>query len=280
MILNNYVTMRRLAELKDEPLSKDLVFEVHRLIAEEAMDDPTTAGRFRRGDEKVVVSDMYGEVYHGPPPAAELAGRMVAMCDFANRKTPAGFVHPVLRSIMLHSWLAYDQPFVDGNGRTARALFYWSMLHYGYWLCEFLPISPIILKAPGQYQLAFLYTETDGGDLTYFLLYRLDLIQRAFVQLHDYIQRESRQVRKLESELRGLIVLNHRQRALVSHALRHPRQIYTIEAHRLSHNVVYETAWKDLTDLAARGLLTAKKNGKTWHFRPTADLETKISRLS
>jgi Fic family protein len=280
MILNNFTTMSRLGELKDQPLTKELVFEIHRLITEDTLDDPSAAGRFRRDDEKVVVNDLYGEVYHEPPLAAQLGDRMKAMCDFANEKTPSGFVHPALRSIILHFWLAYDHPFVDGNGRTARALFYWSMLRHKYWLCEFISISPIILKAPGRYQLAFLYTETDENDLTYFILYHLDVMQRAIGQLHDYIKRKSEQVRKLDSELRGVAMLNHRQRALISHALRHPNHVYSIESHRRSHNVVYETARTDLTDLATHGLLKAWKAGRTWCFTPDRDLEERLSRLS
>jgi Fic family protein len=256
------------------------VFEIHRLITEDALDDPSAAGRFRRDDERVIVGDMYGEVYHDPPSAAQLGDRMKAMCDFANGKTPSGFVHPALRSIVLHFWLAYDHPFVDGNGRTARALFYWSMLRHNYWLCEYVSISPIILKAPSQYQRAFLYTETDDNDLTYFVLYHLDLIRGAIRQLHNYIERKSKQLRRLEGELRGVVVLNHRQRALVSHALRHPTQVYTVESHLRSHNVVYETARKDLLDLAERRLLTARKSGRTWHFTPMSDLELRLSHLS
>ena len=280
MILNNFVTMSRLGELKEQPLSKDLVFEIHRLITEDTLDDPTAAGRFRRDDEKVVVNDLYGEVYHDPPPAAQLDARMKAMCDFANGKTPSGFVHPVLRSIILHFWLAYDHPFVDGNGRTARALFYWSMLHHKYWLCEFISISPIILKAPSRYQLAFLFTETDDNDLTYFILYHLDVLDKAVHELHNYIKRKAEQVCKLDRELRGVETLNHRQRALISHALRHPHHVYTIASHRRSHNIVYETARKDLTDLVNHNLMTARKIVKTWHFSPTADLEKRLSQLS
>ena len=279
MIINNFVTMQKLAELKHDPLTPELVFEIHRMITEDALDDPSAAGRFRRKEEKVVVGDMYGEVYHQPPPAEQLADRMKVMCDFANGKTPSDFMHPALRSIALHFWLAYDHPFVDGNGRTARALFYWSMLRHGYWLFEYISISPIILKAPSQYQRAFLHTETDENDLTYFLLYHLDLIKKAMRGLHDYIKRKSEQLRRLESELRGIVALNHRQRALVSHALRHPAQIYTIHSHRLSHNIIYETARKDLADLAERGLLTAKKTGRTWLFSPAGGLEKRLSRL-
>ncbi len=51
------------------------------------------------------------------------------------------FIHPVIRAILLHFMLAYDHPFVDGTGRTARALFYWSMAHQGYWLMDFISIT-------------------------------------------------------------------------------------------------------------------------------------------
>lgn len=60
----------------------------------------------------------------------------------------------MLRAILLHFWLAYDHPFEDGNGRTARSLFYWYMRTQGYWLVEYLLISNILRKAPAQYTRA------------------------------------------------------------------------------------------------------------------------------
>ena len=201
-------------------------------------------------------------------------------CDFANGETPNQFAYPALRAIILHFWLAYDHPFLDGNGRTARALFYWSMLRNRYWLCEFISISHIILKEPARYGRAFLYTETDENDLTYFILFQLGVIRRAVGELHEYISRKSEELRVLESELRGVVVLNHRQRALVGHALRHPSQLYTIQSHRVSHNVVHQTARKDLLNLAERGLLMAEKAGRNWRFTPAVDLEEKLGKLS
>lgn len=157
MIVNNYATMRRIIELKEKPLTPEIVFQVHREISEGALDISDGAGRFRRADENINVSDIEGTVFHTPPPAQELPERLQEMCDFANAKTPDFFVHPVIRGIILHFWLAYDHPFVDGNGRTARALFYWQMLHSGYWLFEFISISQFLRKAPVQYGTAFLY---------------------------------------------------------------------------------------------------------------------------
>ena len=94
MILNNYLTMQRIGEIKNEPLTPDLVFQIHRLVTDGTLDDVTAAGRFRRDDESVRVEDAYGEVFHEPPPASELDERLAAMCDFANGKTPSEFVHP------------------------------------------------------------------------------------------------------------------------------------------------------------------------------------------
>ena len=279
MILNNFKTMRRIGKLKDERLSKELVFHLQQIITDRTLNDNSAAGRFRKVDERIVVSDMYNEVFHDPPPAQQLEERMTAMCDFANGKTPGGFIHPVIRSIILHFWLAYDHPFIDGNGRTARALFYWSMLRHNFWLFEFISISQIIRKAPIKYSRAFLYTETDDNDLTYFILYHLDVIRRAIKELHKYIKRKTERLQAIERELHGVAVLNHRQRALISHALRHPYQRYTIRSHQTSHNVVYQTSRLDLFDLKNRGFLTSQKIGRTWYFTPVDDLEQKLARL-
>jgi Fic family protein len=279
MILNNYHTMRFIRTLIDKPLQPALVCDIQRRITASTLDDPSAAGRLRREADRIDIADEYGEIFHTPPPANELEHRIKALCDFANSETPTTFVHPVVRSILLHFWLAYDHPFKDGNGRTARALFYWSMLRNGYWLCEFISISHIIRSAPVKYYRAFLYTETDDDDLTYFLLHHLEIIRKAVDQLHSYIRKKISELRALERELRGIQYLNHRQRTLINHALRHPDTQYTIESHRGSHNVVYETARTDLHDLANRGLLDARRSGRTWIFRPARNLERRLRKL-
>lgn len=276
MIFNNYRTMRRIAELKDVPLTKEIVFELHQVITNETLSHADEAGRFRTNNEPVRVYDEENQVLHNPPPADQLERRMRSMCEFANVESPSAFVHPVIRSIALHFWLAYDHPFVDGNGRVARALFYWSMLKHGYWLAEFVSISEILVRAPSKYGRAFLYTETDDNDLTYFILFHLDVLVRAIGELHKYVQKKSDEVRALDRMLQRTSHLNHRQRALVSHAIRHPETVYTIESHRSSHDVVYQTARTDLLQLVDHGLLEGGKIGKTWYFRAVPDLQSKL----
>lgn len=279
MILNNFKTMQRIGQLKTQALSPEMVFQVHRLVTDKTLDDPTAAGRLRTAEERRVVADDFGRVYHEPPLAAELPKRLAAMCDFANGKASANFVHPVVRAIILHFWLAYDHPFVDGNGRTARALFYWAMLRSGYWLFEFISISNILRKAPIKYVRSFLYTETDDNDLTYFLVAQTRVIRRAIQDLHDYIERKTSEMREVESHMRALEFFNHRQVAVIRHALKHPGQRYTVASHQKSHNVAYQTARTDLLNLGARGILEKRKKGKQLVFIVPADLSERLLKL-
>ncbi len=261
-------------------MSVPLLLDLHRRVTDQTLDNPTAAGRFRHPDEPVKVMDGDGQIYHDPPSSGELEERAQRLCDFANGKTPTHFVPPVIRSIILHFWLAYDHPFVDGNGRTARALFYWSMLNSGFWLFEFISISNILVKAPSQYARAFLFTETDDNDLNYFILHQAEVIRRAIEALHTYIDQKRGETKTAESRLRVLRQLNHRQQALITHALRHPSQEYTIESHRGSHGVAYATARADLLELANMKLLTQSSRGKCMVFEPAVDLLKRLGDMS
>lgn len=277
MISNNFATMRRIMEVQKEALTPALVLDIHKRVSEGALDIADAAGRLRRADEQIKVWDIEDQVLHDPPLATELQARLEAMCDFANGKTPGFFIHPVIRGIILHFWLAYDYPFVDGNGRTARALFYWQMLHAGYWLFEFVSISQIIRKAPVQYGTAFLQTETDENDLTYFIIHQAEVIRKALRELHDYVEQKSRETRSCMRLLGRFPDLNHRQQALLTHAIRHSGFAYNIANHMTRHGIAYDTARLDLLDLAKRGILDQRKIGRAIVLISPSDLEKRLT---
>ena len=284
MILNNYRAMQAMRRLKDEPLTVDAVRHLHARITEDTLEDPKAAGRLQQPeDQRVAVWDEQdGQVLHEPPPARELPQRLDAMIRFANDGLDDGsFLHPVIHAIALHFWLAHDHPFADGNGRAARALFYWAMLHRGYWMFEFASISRLIAQAPMQYTRAFLHVETDDNDLTYFVIHQVELILRALDDFASYVKRKMEQIREVERLMKGSSNCNHRQLALLSHALRHADAEYSIRSHMTSHNIAYATARADLFRLAELGLLKRRQmGGKTYAFPVPQDLERRIHSLA
>lgn len=280
MIMNNYRVMGRIRSLGSSDLTPELVLELHEIVTVGTLDDPAAVGRFRRPDESVAVVDPSdGTVLHTPPDGAELPGRLQAMCDFANGAVTDDFLLPVLRPMIVHFWLAYDHPFVDGNGRTARALFYWSMLHEEYWLSEYLSISSVLKSAPTQYARAFLFSESDESDLTYFLIHHLKVVLRSIGALHEYLDRKIAEIKSTTELIRASDALNHRQAAVLGHALRHPGFRYTIKSHQHSHGVVYETARSDLLGLESMELLQKKKVRRAYVFVAPVDLADRLGKV-
>lgn len=280
MILNNYEAIEFVRTIKDRPITPADVLELHALVTAGTLDDPAAAGRLQRpGDQRVSVVDRgTQEILYHPPPAGQLAQRLTDMCRFANGETPANrFVHPVVRAVLLHFWLAYDHPFEDGNGRTARALFYWSMLNSGYWLFEYVSISSILKRAFAQYGRSYLYSESDENDATYFLVFQLEVLLRGIAQLDDYLKTKIAQIRSVEKKLRNAARFNHRQLALLGHALRHPTAEYTVKSHQRSHVVAYATARADLLDLVKAKLLVQRnRDAKTMAFIAPEDIERRL----
>lgn len=280
MILNNFLTMREISGWKKRDLTPELVLEMHRMISRGTLEDPAKEGVLRAsGDQVRVEDDSTGEIVHMPPKAEDLPARLQALCDFANEPKMDGYLHPVIRAIILHFWLAYDHPFVDGNGRTARAVFYWSMLRSGFWLFEFVSISQQILQSPKKYYLAFLHTESDGNDLNYFILHQLGVVQQAIGKLHEYIRRKSDELAEMRGLLENRSGFNYRQLALIRYALKHPTASFTVASHQHSHNVVPQTARTDLDLLVGLELLKKAKVGKGFLYIPVAGLAARLKEL-
>lgn len=276
MIMNNLVAMERLSELHRTGTALDLthLLELHAILGEDALDVDDAAGKLRGPEHDVTVSDLEGNVWHRPPDARGIEGRVDSLLRFANGEaaSPTEFIHPIVRAIVAHFWLGYEHPFRDGNGRMARALFYYCLLRDGYEVAEFLSISGPIDRSPKAYYLAFAHTEHDAGDLTYFVLHQLEVMKTALADLLDHLSRRAERMRRLTALVASFDALNHRQRSLLEHSIRHPTEGQSIEGHARSHRVHYLTARSDLADLEARGLMSSRRVHKVKRYYPTPGL--------
>lgn len=254
MIVNNYTTIQHIVEHKDEPLTKEGLLYIHRLMTEKTLDNPEDAGRFRTNNDVVVANMVEGDIVHTPPTFEEIPEFVTTLCDFFNNDNQSTFIHPIIKGIIIHFMVAYMHPFVDGNGRTARALFYWYMLKENYKLTEYMSISRVIAKSKTSYEKSFRYTENDGNDMGYFVAYNLRALEISFQQLRDYIQRKQKE-KKAAAVFMKAGNINQRQALVLQRLSEEPDTIFTVKDLQEQFSVSSMTARKDLSDLVQQGYL-------------------------
>lgn len=255
MIHNNYQTIRFIVAHKDKPLSEELLLQVHQLMTEKTMQNPDDAGRFRNNNDVVVENGITHETVHTPPSYKEIPQFVDDLCEFFNERNSKQFIHPIIRGIIIHFMISYVHPFSDGNGRTARAMFYWYMLSQGYWLTEYLSISRVIAKSKRSYEKAFLYTETDGMDIGYFVSYNLRVLEQSFKQLQDYIKRKQDE-KKAASVFLRMGDFNERQAQIIKIYADDPTALITIKDLQIKFGVSPTTAKSDILGLLKKKIIT------------------------
>lgn len=255
MIANNYQTIQFIVSHKDALLTPELLLQIHQLMTEHTMQDPQEAGCFRSNNDVVVENGITHETVHTPPTFEEIPNFVEDLCRFFNEQDAPQFIHPIIRGIIIHFMVAYVHPFADGNGRTARALFYWYMLKQGYWLTEYLSISRVIAKSKKSYEKAFLYTESDGMDMGYFVAYNMRVLQQSFKQLQDYIKRKQEEKRAANSFLR-IGNINTRQAQIIKMFADDSNLVVTIADLQAKFLVSPTTAKADVVGLMNMGLLS------------------------
>ena len=251
MIVNNYNAMRFIKEHSEDALTPDLIREIHSIISHGTLDDKAYEGRFR-DDNSIAVRDVFsGETYHDPPDFSRIPDLIQRMCDFANDDSV--FVHPIVKGIVLHFTLAYIHPFMDGNGRVSRSLFYWYMIRNGYASVEYLSISKVMKSHRGKYDNSYLLSETDDNDITYFINFNLDVVSEATDAFLSYVRRKMEENDKTleDSRTSGL---NIRQREVLSDLMNstEPMDIYELAA---KYMVQPQSIRRDIQKLDELGLV-------------------------
>jgi Fic family protein len=270
MILNNYKAMLLIEEeYKHKKLDFDLLLELHEKVTEGTIESGEL-GRFREDGDDIVVKDkIEGIIYHIPPINEFLKKEIKNFIDFANDEDQDGFIHPVIKAIFIHFWFAYLHPFTDGNGRMARLLFYWYLLKKNYWAFSYLPISSVIKKSPEQYGMAYVYSEQDDLDLTYFLNYNLKKIKSARAEFKKYVE-EKKEENKIMSKLaHNAYSFNPRQIQVLQFFHENPTEFTTMTMHMNSQQISKKTAISDLKNLLKKGFLIEKLQGRYGYYFAT-----------
>ncbi len=275
MIINTYKTMQSIEkELKSEKMSLKLLFHLHEMITKNTMKSTKDIARFRKDDERIVVQDaLTGDISHIPPNVAFVEKEIEKLIKFANNELDENFIHPIIKAIMLHFWIAHLHPFVDGNGRMARILFYWYLLRNGYSLFSFLPISTLIRKSANQYYMSYRYTEHDDYDLNYFIHYNLTKIEESFKEFAKYAENKSQETANINNILQTKFNLNESQIALLNYLHQNPNATTSIISYQNINQVSRKTGFNNLKDLEEKVFLSSKKIGRNVYYYATEKIK-------
>ena len=253
MILNNYKTIQYISENKNEEITIHKLFEIHKLVTENTLEEEN-CGVFRNTNEVLVMNQITGEIVHTPPSFKKLEELMQSFCDFFNNNPKEEFIHPIVKASILHFLIGYIHPFVDGNGRTARALFYWYLLKNGYWLTEYLSISRVILKTKTQYEKAYIYSEIDEMNVSYFIHYQVKVLTQAFEDLKDYLSKKKKEENKLNKYLK-VSNINERQAQILYWIEDDANRYFSVKEIENIFSVTNQTARTDIEELVDQDFL-------------------------
>jgi Fic family protein len=287
MILNNYLLMKKALEQQDEDLSIEFILELHEIATRQAIENNAIAGELRQHDN-IVITNSYDENSFYPPAADTLIARLNHLCDFANTdhsdNDPNNFIHPIVKAIILHFMIGYIHPFGDGNGRTARAIFYWSIIKSGYWLFEYVSISKLIQEKRGDYDKSFIYTETDDFDLTYFIYNQVETTSKAVQLLNEYVDKKQKDFYDFMDWAKKSPIsqkLNWEQLEILKEAVRSPGREFTAKQISDDFGITPNTARKHLNKLVDLNLLveSTTKIGKAVIYLAPANLKSKLTKF-
>lgn len=279
MIVNNHEAMLKAEqELRHKPLSMETLFELHRIVTKETLEDENLEGKLRetldaKGNRLKIMPWDETTVAYTVPDREFVDEQLPRLIDFANDELPHNFIHPLFKAVMLHFWVGLLHPFEDGNGRLARILFYWYMLRKGYWAFAYLSLSEKILKSPTQYAMSYLNSEQDDYDLNYFLHYNLKKLKLARSDLQKFAQAQIE-----ENKIQGQIAmgqhgLNIRQIRLLHYLIKDEQRFTNVTAHKNNHQISNMTAVTDLKSLVEKGLLRKLRSGKNINYFPMPKIE-------
>lgn len=269
MMKNNHQAMTFILENRESDFSIDFILEIHRIITQNTLDDPEYTGKFR--DDEVFIWDKSNTVIFKPMAEENIKESLNNLVTWVNTHSEEDFIHPILKASIIHFFLVYVHPFFDGNGRTARAIFYFYLLKHKYDFFKYFSISALIAKQKEKYYKAIKEVEDYENDLTYFLLYSTDVVLKSIDEILDKIAKKYQSdIISKNINLRGLH-LNRRQKRLIKILIDQDQKTMTTRRYEKIFKVSYGTARSDLNELSEDGLLQKRKLGKGFLYSTNFD---------
>ena len=258
MLMNNFRAMKWVKDNQSSSLTKNVILQLHKIVTENTLDgdDINFQGKFR--NDKVFV---------GPHEGIEHSKVEQAIDDMISISTNnPRYFHPLLKGILIHYFISYVHPFFDGNGRTARALFYFKSIKNQLNYVELLSVSAYLRTHGKQYEKSFEKVKDNEFDLTYFLDFCLDSISSALKEVARKVNYLLRM-----TDLKERFNLSQTQVGLMQRMALHKFRTVDIEGYAQQISKSREFARQELKSLLDHNLVSEIKMSKKLVYRVNAD---------
>ncbi len=260
--IQEVINYRHVIELIDEEarrkidkITEVLIKKLHRTIADKILPLDQT-GEYRL-KQVVIRNSQTGEVTFRPPPPMEIPFLMREFIYWINRDDKEQ-IHPVLKAGIAHHELVRIHPFIDGNGRIARALATLILFLGGYDIRRFFSLEEYYDKDAVSYYANL--QKASSGDLSSWLEYFTFGAAVEFEKIKEKILKLSKDV-KLKEKFGGQqIYLTERQIKIVEY-VQEVGYLQNKAFMSLFTDISEDTVLRDLQDLIKKGLI--KKVGST-----------------
>ncbi len=243
------------ANKKIEKITEQNVKKLHRIITDKILTSDQS-GEYRT-KQVIIRNSQTGEITFRPPAPLEVPFLMREFLYWLNKDTTAD-IHPIIRAGIVHHEFVRIHPFIDGNGRVARALVTLIMLLGGYDIRRFFSLEEYYDKDAVSYYTSL--QKASAGDMTAWLEYFTHGASVEFERVKEKVLKLSKDARLKEKFGGKQIFLNNRQAKLVEYI----QEVGYLQNQSFSDvitDVSEDTILRDLKELIAHGLV--KKVGST-----------------
>lgn len=241
---------------KDNPYKAKDLKEIHRLTVVRVLSE-NQAGKYRK-KEVVVTDSSNNQVIFRPPKAIEVFYQLEDFFTWLNSQEGKE-VHPILRSGITHFELVRIHPFLDGNGRVARAYALLVLLKEGYDVKRFFSLEEHFDHNPASYYQALQSVKVGRGDLTTWLEYFTQVLSIELSRIKEKVKKLSID-EHLKKRIGKQIALSERQLRIMEY-LQENKQLMMKEARKIILDYSEDTILRDLRALMKKGIV--RKQGRT-----------------
>ncbi len=251
----NFLDFVATGEVSQGKITQEVIKKIHALVVDKLL-SAAQSGDYRK-TQVVVKNSLTGEVTFRPPPAIEVPYQMEDFLEWLNN-LPKDDLHPVLKAGITHYELVRIHPFVDGNGRMARATATLVLFLDNYDIKKFFSLEEYYDRDAGRYYEAL--RSAKDGELTNWVEYFTEGLAIELTRVKEKVLRLSTDVH-LKEKLGGKqVFLTERQIAVMEYIQR-VGYLSNEGFMDLFPKISEDTVLRDLHDLMKKGII--KKEGRT-----------------